>query len=62
MLALLVSVAAFGTMAVLVLRWTADDLADTGTLAGRSVVASWLLYVLHADTVAIWLARVRGVW
>lgn len=52
MLALLITVAVFSTMAVLVLRWAADDFSETGTLSGRSVVASWLLYVFHADTVA----------
>lgn len=50
--ALLATVAVFSAMAILVLRWAADDLADTGTLSGKSIVASWLLYVFHADTVA----------
>lgn len=52
MLALLVSVAIFTATALLVLRWAADDLAEAGALSTKSVVASWLLYVLHADTVA----------
>lgn len=52
MLALLIAIAAFIALAVYVVRWAADDLAATGSLSAKSLAASWLLYVLHADTVA----------
>ena len=52
MVGLLVSVALFTAAAVLVLQWARRDLARSGTLSTKSLVASWLLYVLHADTVA----------
>lgn len=60
MLALLISVVIFTATALLVLRWAADDLAGDGALSTRSIVASWLLYVLHADTVAsaAWMGAV----
>jgi len=58
MLALLIAVAVFTGLALLVLRWAADDLADGGALSAKAVVASWLLYVFHADTVtsAAWIS------
>ncbi len=52
MLALLLAVVVFTALAVLVLRWAADDLAGPGTLSAKALVSSWLLYVFHADTVA----------
>lgn len=52
MVGLLLAVAVFAALAVLVLRWAAHDLAGPGELSTKSVVASWLLYLLHADTVA----------
>lgn len=51
MLTLLVAVAVFTGLAVLVLRWAERDLAGAGEASARSLVASWLLYVFHADTV-----------
>ena len=60
MLALLGSVVVFSVAAMLVLRWAANDLAKAGKLSAKSVVASWLLYVFHADTVATaaWMGAV----
>lgn len=60
MVGLLVSVALFTAAAVLVLRWARRDLAGAGTLSTKSLVASWLLYVFHADTVATaaWMGAV----
>lgn len=57
MLALLVASVVFTGLAVLVLRWAARDLAGSGSLSAKAVVASWLLYVFHADTVttAAWM-------
>lgn len=52
MLAMLLAIGAFTGLAVFVVRWAAGDLAATGTLSAKSLAASWLLYVLHADTVA----------
>ena len=52
MLALLIAIGVFTALAVLVVRWAAGDLAATGALSAKSLAASWLLYVLHADTVA----------
>ena len=52
MLALLIAVAVFTAVAVLVLRWAGQDLVGRGALSAKSVLASWLLYVFHADTVA----------
>ena len=52
MTALVVSVVLFSAAAVLVLRWAAADLAGRGALSTKSILASWLLYVFHADTVA----------
>ncbi|MFP5364914.1 MAG: methyltransferase family protein [Thermoleophilia bacterium] len=51
MLALLIAIGVFTALAVFVVRWAAGDLAATGTLSAKSLAASWLLYVLHADTV-----------
>ena len=60
MVGLLVSVALFTAAAVLVLRWARRDLAGSGALSTKSLVASWLLYVFHADTVATaaWMGAV----
>ena len=60
MVGLLVSVALFTAAAVLVLRCARRDLARSGTLSTKSLVASWLLYVFHADTVATaaWMGAV----
>ena len=52
MLALLIAIGLFTALAVCVVRWATADLAATGTLSAKSLAASWLLYVLHADTVA----------
>lgn len=52
MLALLSAIAVFTALAALVLHWAREDLADRGALSAKSTVASWLLYVFHADTVA----------
>jgi protein-S-isoprenylcysteine O-methyltransferase Ste14 len=51
-LALLIAIGVFTGLAIFVVRWAARDLEATGTLSPKSLVASWLLYVLHADTVA----------
>lgn len=52
MLALLIAIAVFTALAVLVVRLAQADMAATRTLSVRSLAASWLLYVLHADAVA----------
>lgn len=60
MVGLLVSVAIFTGAALLVLRWAGRDLAGLRALSTKSLVASWLLYVFHADTVATaaWIGAV----
>lgn len=52
MLALVIAILGFIGLAVFVVRWAGRDLAATGTLSAKSLAASWLLYVLHADAVA----------
>ncbi len=46
------TIVVFAALALLVLHWAHDDLTERGSLSAKSLVASWLLYVLHADTVA----------
>ncbi len=50
-----VSIVVFVLLAALVLRWARADLRENGGPTTRSAVAAWLLYVLHADSVA-WAA------
>lgn len=52
MVVLAASTLVFTVLAVLVLRWARADLAEHTWLSSRSLLASWLLYVSHADTVA----------
>lgn len=47
-----VTIVVFVVLAALVLFWARADLRAHGGLTMRSAVASWLLYVLHADSVA----------
>jgi protein-S-isoprenylcysteine O-methyltransferase Ste14 len=42
-----------------VVRWAQSDYGNDAALSWRSTVATWLLYVLHADTVAT--AALSGV-
>lgn len=55
MLGFAVTLALFVALAALVLRWARIDLRKQGGPATRSAVAAWVLYVLHADSVA-WAA------
>ena len=52
MAALVLAILLFVGLAALVLHWARRDLETLGTLSSKSAVASWLLYVFHADTVA----------
>jgi len=47
-----IALVVFGVVAALVLRWTHCDLHDSGAPTARAAAATWVLYVLHADTVA----------
>ncbi|MBJ7518507.1 MAG: isoprenylcysteine carboxylmethyltransferase family protein [Solirubrobacteraceae bacterium] len=52
MVAFAVTIVVFLVLAALVLFWARADLRAHGGLTMRSAIASWLLYVLHADSVA----------
>lgn len=51
MVAFSVTIIVFVALATLVLFWARADLRTHGGLTMRSAIASWLLYVLHADSV-----------
>lgn len=55
MLAFGITIVLFVALAALVLRWARNDLREHGGPTTRSAVAAWVLYVLHADSVA-WAA------
>ena len=52
MVALLAAAVAFTGFAALLLVWAEQDYDRSGTLSWRSAVATWMLYLFHADTVA----------
>lgn len=49
----LIATALFVALAWLVLRWTQADYEQNGSLTTKSVIAGWVLYLLHADTVGL---------
>lgn len=60
MIALVLAVIAFVAIATVVLRWTEADYRKHRRLTSRSTVATWLLYLLHADSVAVAAFSERG--